>query len=222
MFFECRFCHKLFKQENAFVKHYCDERKKNDIIKTMAGQLAFVLYEQWLYKKYKRSADIEMFKVSRFFNSFVKFAELYKKINGLADVDEFFGLMIKKNIQPSGWVDDRVIRYYLDHIDNGSIDEKLTRSCNTLMKIADAYECDTSKVFNHIEFYVMVDFIKLCKLSPWLLLNSKAFMKWLSTITKEQQMILDNLIDTNKWVKIFNDNKKYINLSKTICKELGI
>ena len=222
MFYECRFCHKLYKQESAFAKHYCEERRKNDVAKTIIGQIAFSLYDRWLHKKYKREADLDMFKQSRFFNAFVKFADLYKKINGLADVDEFFALMIRKNIQPSNWVDDRIIRYYLDHIDSGTIQSKITRSCNTLIKIADAYDCDTSEVFNHIEFFIMMDFIKLRKLSPWVLLNSKAFMKWLSTISKEQQQIIDNLIDPDKWVKIFSENRKYISLSRSICTELGI
>jgi hypothetical protein len=194
MFYECRFCNKLYKQESAFAKHYCDERRKNDVLKTIIGQIAFSLYDRWLQMKYKREADLEMFKNSRFFNAFVKFADLYKKINGLADVDEFFALMIRKNIQPGNWVDDRIIRYYLDHIDSGTIQSKITRSCNTLIKIADAYDCDTSEVFKYIEFHIMMDFIKLGKLSPWVLLNSKSFMRWLSTISKEQQITQQFLI----------------------------
>lgn len=222
MFYECRYCNKLYKQESAFIKHYCNERKKHDELTTINGQIGFYIYERWVLIRHSRKVDIDDFKASRFFNAFIKFANFYKHIKGLPDIDQFLRLMISKNIQPSNWVTERVISFYLAEMDKSSPIVKINETCKYIIKLADAYDCSASDIFKHIEFNVMIDFIKLYKLSPWVLLNSRKFMVWVRDLDDEQQAIIDSVVDSAKWKHTFNKDGKSLNLAKNCCKELEL
>lgn len=222
MFLQCRFCGKGFKRESSFITHYCNDRKKHEDLSSINGQVAFSLYEKWVRIRHTRSVDFEDFKASRFFNSFIKFANYYRKIKGLSDVDEFLKIMISRNIQPSCWLNDKVLSFYLDFIDKNPPHKKIQVTCNYIIKICESYECDTSEFFDHLEFYVLIDFIKLHKLSPWILLNSKKFIKWVRYLSDEEQDIIDLVIDSQTWMKNFNNDSKNLFLAKQCCIELGI
>lgn len=223
MFFECRYCKRLFKKETAFIKHSCKERERHYDLTNSYGQAAFNLYCRWIYLKFKRSeVTYETFKISRFYNAFISFAKYYQAIKGFTNLDEFLLLMIRRDITPSNWLNERVIAYYLNQVDQSTPTDKIKKSLNSIFKICDAYDCDTSMFFDNIEFDVMVSFIKLHKLSPWVLLNSKQFMVWLSELGEEQQGILDNMIDSDKWYDLFQNDIKSLNFAKTCVKELGL
>jgi hypothetical protein len=222
MFYECQFCNKLFKREAAFIKHYCNERRKHDELTNINGQIGFFLYERWVLIRHSRKVDIEDFKASRFFNAFVKFAKYYKSIKGLADIDQFLRLMISKNIQPSNWVTDRVISYYLDVVDTAPPIHKINETCKYIIKLSEAYDCSTSEIYKHIDFYVMIDFIKMHKLSPWILLHSRKFIVWVRHLDDEQQLIIDAVVDSSKWKHTFSADRQHTILAKRCCEELDI
>jgi hypothetical protein len=221
--YECRFCGKEYKKEEAFRVHYCEERKRNDLLKTKDGYIAFALYEKWMQMRFGKIAiDDDRFKKSRMFNGFIRFAKLYRKIKGLNDIDEFLKLMVSKNILPTHWVKDCVVSYYLDHIDKKPPLDRISRSVDTLFKLADAYECDVSEIFLVLEFSDVVDFVKMKELSPWLLLNSSKFHRWLDKRSEEQQLILEGIVDSIYWSSIFKKNPNIVATARKCCTNLGI
>lgn len=222
IFYECKFCNKLYKSEKAFIKHNCKQRVRHVISGTIEGQIAFGLYDKWLFMRHGRYADQDLFKSSRFYNAFISFAKYYKNIKGLPNVDEFIGLMIKLDILPASWTNQKVLSYYLTEMDNQQPIEKIKKTIDSLDKLANAYECDITDVFEYLEFDTLVSFLKLFKLSPWILLNSKKFMKWLSTLPWEQQYLMDNVIDCDRWKNIFSNDPKNLKFAKQCIIELGI
>ena len=223
MVYECRFCSKLYKRESAFVKHICKERERHYDLTDAQGQTAFSLYKRWILLRHNRNdITLETFKISRFYKAFYKFANYYRKINGFADLDGFLKLMIIKDLQPSNWLDNKVIAYYLNVMDNHTPVEKIKNSINSIFKLCDAYDCDTSKFFEYIEFDIMITFIKVHKISPWILLNSKHFFKWLEGLSDEEQLIIDAIIDSDKWFEVFNNDSKSVQFAKTCVEELQL
>lgn len=222
MFYECRHCNKLFKKETAFVKHNCKERQRHHELGEINGQIAFGLYERWIYLRHGKNPEIDTFKVSRFYNSFIAFAKYYKAIKGLSHLDEFLLLMIKKDIQPCNWLNDKVLAFYFSEVDNMHPIDKVKKTIETIINICDAYECDTSECFDYIEFDVMLNFIKLHKLSPWILLNSKKFIKWVSELPWEQQYIMDTSIDSDRWKSTFEKDRINVSFAKKCIKELEL
>lgn len=222
MFYECRFCSKLFKRETSFLKHNCKERQRHFEASTIEAQTAFNIFKRWMFLKHKRDVSYDTFKLSRMYKGFLKFANYYRLINGLTNLDEFLLLMISRDILPSFWMCDRVLSYYIDHIDKSSPVTKIDKTIQTILKICNVYECDTSEFFNNIEFEDMLTFIKLHKLSPWLLLNSNRFMMWVENLTEEQQYIMDNIIDSNKWLALFKEDPKSVKFAKQCVQELEL
>lgn len=223
MYYECRFCSKLFKRETSFLKHNCKERQRHFEASTIEAQTAYTIFKRWMYIKHKRNdVSYDTFKLSRTYNGFLKFAKYYRLINGLSNLDEFLKLMITRDIAPTFWLHDRVLSFYIDQMDESSPVKKVDKSIQTVFKICNVYECDTSKFFDNIEFNDMLTFIKLHKLSPWLLLNSKRFMLWVEDLTAEQQYIMDNIIDSNKWLALFKDDPKSVKFAKQCVQELEL
>lgn len=221
-YYECKYCGKTYKQVERFRVHYCDERKKHEALFTIEGQLGFALYTKWISRRFGGSTDHEMFKRSRMFNAFIRFAKFYRKINGLNDLDQFLDLMIKRNIQPCNWVRDCVISFYLDTIDKKPPVERIESSVKSIRALSYAYDCSSDELFLTVQFCDIVDFVKLGELSPWILLNSKQFHRWLSRLTDEQQLIMESVIDSDKWLELFRSNQKYVTLARACCSELGI
>lgn len=222
MYYECRFCNKLFKRETAFVKHNCKERQRHHEASSVEARTAFNMFKKWMLLKHKREVHYETFKLSRFYNSFLKFANYYRLINGLPNLDEFLSLMVSRDISPAYWLNDRVLSFYINQMDLSTPIVKIGKSVKSVIKICNAYDCETSNFFNYIEFDVMISFIKLHKLSPWLLLNSKQFMVWLDNLTVDQQYIMDNIIDCDKWVATFKDDAKSVKFAKQCVQELEL
>lgn len=222
MYYECRFCYRMFKRETSFLKHNCKERQRHFEASTIEAQTAFNLFKRWMLLKHKRDVNYDSFKLSRFYNSFIKFAKYYRLINGLSHLDEFLLLMIKRDISPTYWLNDRVLSFYINQMDLSSPTTKIGKSVKSIIKLCNAYDCETSKFFNYIEFDVMLSFIKLHKLSPWLLLNSKQFMVWLDNLTVDQQYIMDNIIDCDKWVSTFKEDTKNVKFAKQCVEELEL
>lgn len=220
--YQCQFCKKTYKQEPAFLRHYCDAQKKHELLSTVIGQIGFHLYERWVLIRHSRKVDYDDFKASRFFHSFVKFAKYYKCIKGFADLDEFLKVMISKDFLPSCWLDDKVMAYYVITIEKKDPMIRIENTCNYILKICEAYDCDTSEFFHYLEFHVFLDFVKMHKLSPWVLLHSKCFFQWLNVQTDEQQYIIDSFIDSYQWKSHFNNSPKIVKFAKSCCKELDI
>lgn len=221
-FYECKYCQKLLKSEKSFINHYCEENRRHDILSTTRGLLAFELFSRWSYIRSSRKATHENFKLSRYFNAFVKFAKYYKAIGGLSDLDEFLLFMIKNNILPSIWLDGKIISYYLMAMECIDPKGKIERTIDIIFKICKKYECDTSEFYDNIEFHIMMDFIRMHKLSPWILLNSKGFFQWLVKLDDYEQNVMDEFIDCEEWSNKFKNDVKNAKLAKKCCKLLGI
>lgn len=221
-YFECKHCLKLLKSEKAFINHYCEEAKRHDLLTTAKGQLGFEIYSRWVYIRYSQKPDRDMFKRSKFFHSFIKFAKYYKAIGGLYDLDEFLLFMIKKQILPYSWLDNKVISYYLVAMDMIDPKSKIERSVEFILKISDKMDCDTSEIFDYFNAELLLDAVKMHKISPWILLNSSVFFKWMETCLNFEIDLINEFIDVDVWSERFEKNEKYVKLSRKYCKALGI
>ena len=64
-------------------------------LKSNVGQTAYLYYSMWMKAYNRKVPDIETFATSKFYRSFVNFAEFAKKM-GIANVEKFIKLMKEK------------------------------------------------------------------------------------------------------------------------------
>ena len=73
--FVCTFCGKHYQRETAYMKHECKQMKRDAQIKTPIGQAAYSYYSKWMRAHRKMIPAIENFMTSKYYTSFIKFAE---------------------------------------------------------------------------------------------------------------------------------------------------
>lgn len=222
MAFECKYCMKVFKRESSFMKHRCADMARADDIRTPDGMAAYAQYCTWMTVSKRKAPDIETFSTSRYFRSFINFVEKARKLR-LPSTETFIKLMTQKNISPMLWCRDECYSLYLEWIDRTSdpIDQAST-TVDTLYKIADAGEVDTSLVFTLINYRELMQLIRQRLISPWLLLCSSAFKSFLVELSESERDELLNLIGYSYWAEKFDANPKIVEQMKIIAVELGI
>lgn len=220
--YECKYCGKQYKYFRYFEQHSCREKTRLLIHGTIEGQIAYSLYERWLKLRHGATADPNIFMVSRYYIPLLRFAKYYKNIKGLPNLDDFLLLMIKLDILPNCWYSEKILSYYFTELEKSSPNIKIKNSYETIVKYCNINDIDTSAFFDILEFDELVSMIKLSKISPWILLNSKKFIRWLSTLPWEQQYLMDNIIDANKWSQIFKNDPHSLEFAKICVTELNI
>ena len=223
MLYVCEYCEKVYKTTAGFLKHSCKEKQRIDEIRTPIGQIALIYYEKWMKMQYGRSIDPSTFPISRYYNSFIKFAHFVKKIKGFVNSDEYVKLMISNKFMPSLWCDARVYIKYIKHIDSvTTTNEKITSSLCTLYSIAELNECSIDKVFKHIPAYTIMQLMYEQKLSPWVLLHSGKFMEYVMGLSVEEQLLLEDFIDPVIWKQTFAAAPKSVTVIKKCIKQLKL
>lgn len=222
MSWECGYCLKQFQRESAFLKHRCTEMEKAEKIQSVQGQSAYHHYSEWM-KVYKRKVPpIETFTTSRYFNSFIKFGDYVKKLN-IARPDAFIRIMKEKDISPMLWTRDECYTMYLEWNDRRSSPmEQAEITIKTLHDIADAAQISVPEVFNVLHPREVIQFIRLRKLSPWILLCSVAFKDLLTRMEEHDKDELVNVIGYNYWALKFEEMPDIVDQMKLFAKEMGI
>lgn len=220
--FTCKFCHKIYIREQAYMNHECKRMKRFKELKTPIGQTAWHYYQNWMREQNRMPPSADAFMESKLFRTFVNFTIFSQKVS-LPLPNKFIWLMKVKNYPPTMWMMDEVYAQYLTFIDTKMppVDQAKT-SITTILDYADLHNIDPSDVFTTINPNELIHLVRTRKLSPWLLLVSKRFTKFYNTINEEQQLILETLIQPDIWTEKFAAHLSDVNIIKAYVGELGI
>lgn len=215
--YKCGYCGKKYKREKLFLQHKCKQMIRDEQLRTPIGQAAWRFYQDWMRFQRKRAGDDRMFLNSRYFPAFIKFATFVKQTD-LPTPKKFIKLMVTENYQPTMWLIDEVYAIYMEHLDKSrSCNEQLDITLTTLDKVAEAYDCDISEVFDHVSGSEVIELLKQRKLSPFVLIASKKFNNFLVHVSDnntEQFIILERLIRANHWLSYIHSHTTNFNKVK--------
>lgn len=218
----CKYCHRNFVREHAYMDHECKQMKRENEIKSPNGQAAWHYYQTWMKHKKRMPPPASAFMTSKYFRTFINFAQFVKKVQ-LPLPDKFIWLMVKRDYPPTMWLNDEVYSQYLDFVDAKMPPiEQAKTSISTILDYADSHDIDVSAVFERINPNELIHLVRLRKLSPWLLLVSKKFAKMYVNLNEEQQTILETLIKPDVWAEKKEKHKQDIDMIKVYVGELGI
>lgn len=221
--YECKFCGMRFKQEARFMSHRCTAMKRDEQIKTPMGQAAWGYYQKWMKSQRRSIPSIETFLTSKYYTTFIKFAEFVQKV-GLPDVDTFIWYMAEKKMQPVIWVNDEIYQNYIQFIDTKSDPFKeAQRTVDYMFKIADEFECDVGEIFEHLEAGDVIQMLTRRQISPWILVVSRKFKKFLQEKTrKDERLVMETIIRPDMWVKRKTKHPEVLTQMKQIVRELDL
>jgi hypothetical protein len=197
--------------------------KRDEQIKTPLGQAAWSYYQKWMKAKRRSIPSIETFLTSKFYTTFIKFAEFVQK-TGLPDVDTFVWYMTEKEIQPVIWVNNEIYQSYIEFIDKKSNpDKEAQRTIDFLFKLADEFECEVGDVFNHLLASDVIQMLTRRQISPWILLHSPKFKRFLiNNTTTDERLVMETIIRPEYWGKKITKHPEIVTRMKRYTRELDL
>lgn len=221
--YRCKHCRHVFVREDRYLAHQCKQMKREEEFKTPLGQTAWQYYQLWLRKQKRMASHPTSFLTSKYYRTFMNFAT-FAKSTDLPSVDKFIWLMVEKQWPPTLWTNDTVYTTYLEFIDYKTTPmEQVKQSIETLMTYANKHEIDISEVFEKMQPTEVIHFVRIRRLSPWLLMFCKTFKKMFrERVSTEQKVILETLIRPEHWAEKFEEHSKSIEKIKHYVDELSI
>jgi hypothetical protein len=189
---------------------------RSEALRTPIGQAAWSFYKDWMRMQKRRVANDMSFVKSRFYTTFIRFAEFVWKTE-MPKPDLFIRLMVERKFPPTMWLLDDVYIEYIKHLDQTADPKEVVGiTVDTLFSKAEELQCDIGMVFDCINPSEVIELVKERKLSPWFLLNSRRFGEFLFKLNskdKNQYIILEQLIPTKSWTSRFKRDPQ-------LCREI--
>lgn len=201
----CAFCLRDFQTEPGLMNHHCKERERLELLKSPTGQAAYGYYSEWM-RLHKRSVPPqEKFLDSRQFNHFVKFVDWAEK-TAIPNPHQFIKLMVDSNTLPVMWCRDTTFMLYLQWYDNAyPPEQQFIETFDYLKRIAAEEKILLCEVFEHFTAFEMASLIRRRKLSPWLLVLSPKFLKWLQTLPPHELDVVNEAVNFNAFSQKLRD-----------------
>lgn len=171
--------------ENPFMNHRCRERDRIEELRSSVGQAAYAHYAEWMRVSKKSVPPIETFAESRYYSTFVKFAEHALKSN-IPNVKQFIRLMVEhNNVSPGLWCRDNVYAMYLQWYDQAYRPEiQVIESIDFMKTLVQDYETTTTEIFKQIPLEILIQHVRRRKLSPWFLMASRVFREFVVSLSE--------------------------------------
>lgn len=219
----CAFCEKQFVREKNYLKHKCETMKRYELFDTVDGQFAYIAFNNWRKMKKFAPVSVEIFASSRYFNSFIRFAE-YSRTQSIPDRIGYIKIMTEKDLLPFFWCDYDVYDFFIKQFDESCpVDKKIEISIDTLEELAERYECSVPELFGKISAIELLKLVTARRLTPWLLLPSQKFKYFLLHLaTSEERMLFNSFVDFPKWKQQFDANPELVNTIRALNTQLGI
>ena len=146
----CGFCSRPFVNEPAFMSYRCREKIRHEQLRSATGQAAYAHYVEWMKLKKHTPPPIETFAESRFYSTFIKFAE-YAARTHIPNIKNFIRVMVEHDVLPALWARDNTYAMYLQWYDSAYPPEvQVEESIGTVLEIAADIGCEPKDVFKRL------------------------------------------------------------------------
>jgi hypothetical protein len=166
--------------------------------------------------------SIETFTTSKYYRSFINFAEYVQKLK-LYKPQRFIELMHEKDISPQLWCRNEPFQFYSLWLDMVSDPiEQAGGTVDTLFNLAEIFKCKPSEIFDKVTSPELADLIRQRKLSMFLLLCSNKFKDKLKQMDElEIQEVFDS-VNRVYYAERFERDPTVVAQLKQIAAEIGI
>lgn len=220
---KCKFCEYVFKDESERQNHSCKNYDRIKILGTVNGIASYNLFKMWRSKKKYSISGMDEFVNSRYFTVFIHLHEFMVK-KSIYDSSHYIDFCISKDLLPNNWYSEDVYIEYLIFYDRTvSPIDQYKKSQEFIKRLCSIIGCSNHEVFKYLHFDEVLKMICSKNLSPWYLLLDKGFdIFYFKTITKDQKILMDAVIDRDLWRRKLTNSpsviveiKKLLNTSKS-------
>ena len=221
--YKCPYCGKSFAKEKTLVVHVCEPKRRHMSKNEKHVQLALLTYQRFYEISQKqKNKTFDEFAKSPYYNAFVKFGSFMSNANPIYP-EKFIDFVIKSGVKLDHWCRDELYDTYLQELLKiEPADGAIQRTINTMMDWADNNEATWNHYFNYANLNRATHDIKEGKISPWVLLNSKAAKDMMQNMSDEQLNIIGPVLDPKYWMIRFKKLPADVELVKEVIKEGNI
>jgi len=220
----CGFCQKAFRNEGTLLAHMCVKKRRNLDRDNVASRMGLELFRRFyeLNTPTKKAKTFEEFIDSKYYATFIKFA---RHLMDLRPVDQgrFIDYVFQNGVKERNWCKDKT---YEDYIADLLSKEPASRGLERSIQTMDEWAKENDVAFN--EFFVSVSpseavhFVKMGKISPWVLyLAESADYLW-DRLSEEQANMIAGVIDPRIWRAKFEIKKDDCNFVREMLYEAGL
>ena len=213
----CQHCMRDFQTENGFMNHRCAEREKLDVLQSPRGMAAYSYYGEWMRVQKRSVPAADRFMNSRQFNYFLNFVDWSNK-TAVPNTDQFIKLMVETATPPLLWCRDATFSMYLQWYDNAfPPSEQFIQTFDLLQSKARDLEVPVSEVYEALGARELAKMVRRRKLSPWLLVLSQNFLKWIQTLPSGERDMLSDAINFSAYIKKLKNSPELAQEFRSIC-----
>ena len=223
MTYTCQYCRKDFVKESSLAVHSCEPRRRRQEQSERGVQLGLQAYLKF-YQLTQGSAKLKTFDDfadSPYYRAFVKFGRYCVDIRAINPA-RFIEYVLKQNKKIDHWCRDSVYtEYLLDYLRVENVNDALSRA----IEFGITWQEQTSNTAHDCLRYgnsnAMCHAITTGRISPWIIYNSESGQQFLSELSTEQIAMIWSYIDSDFWMKKFQDYPADQEYAKDILKKAG-
>lgn len=219
----CSFCHKIFKSDSIFLSHSCKQKKRMEEASSPMGMAACSLYQTWFRKQNKVPPRPESFISSKYFRTFILFAEFVKQVK-LPTPDLFISLMLARGYPPYMWRTNDIYIEYLMYLDTKvSPLDHVEKSIETLQKICNTNSIPISDFYSNTTPEALLQLLELRQISIWIIFFSSKFKQlWKEKFNETNKIHFKRLFPEHLWTARLNADAELKIFIESILRELNI
>ena len=207
MTYTCQYCKKNFIKESSLAVHSCEPRKRRQEQSERGVQLGLQAYLKF-YQLTQGSAKLKTFDDfadSPYYRAFVKFGRYCVDIQAINPA-RFIEYVLKQNKKIDHWCRDSIYtEYLLDYLCVENVNDALARAIEFGITWQEqtsnpAHDCLRYGNSNAICYAITAG-----RVSPWVIYNSDSGQRFLSELTSEQIAMIWPYVDSDFWMKKFQD-----------------
>ena len=221
---KCTYCGKEFAKERTLQVHLCEPKRRYLQRDEKWVVNAFMVFQRFyqIHQHNSKAKTYDDFVKSSYYNAFVKFGSFMVNTNPIYP-ERFLEFVVKSGIKLDHWCRDELYDTYIKELLKiEPADGAIQRSVKTMMDWADNNEAEWNHYFSYCNLNRATHDIKEGKISPWILLNSKAAKDMMQNMSDEQLNIIGPVLDPKYWMIRFKKLPADVELVKEVIKEGNI
>ena len=223
MKYTCQFCQKDFVKESSLAVHSCEPRRRRQEQSERGVYLGLQAYLKF-YELTQGSAKLKTFDdfaESPYYRAFVKFGRYCVDIRAINPA-RFIEYVLKQNKKIDHWCRDSIYtEYLLDYLRVENINDALARAIEFGITWQEQTSNPAHDCLRYGNSNAICHAITTGRISPWIIYNSESGQQFLSELSTEQIAMIWSYIDSDVWMKKFQDYPADQEYAKDILSKAG-
>jgi hypothetical protein len=219
----CEFCNQTFARERTIINHICQNKHRWMERDKKSNRIGYQAWLQFFSKTSmsKTNKVYEDFIRSPYYTAFIKFGAYCCDIKAV-NITRYVDWLLKEKIKIDTWCkDSNYNKYLIEYTKTEDPFDAVARSIETMIDLANESgikSCDYLRYGNSNKICYA---ITTGKITPWVLYQSESGIKFLSSVTADQEKMILDYINPEQWAIRFIRDKEDVVQIKSLLNDAG-